>query len=179
MVFGPKTKTPEQLMERRQRTSELYLQCESMAEIGRKLGVSAQTVYKDICWAREQWRTKCSDAIAKHKERELSRIDHLEVEAWRGWARSIGKVTTIKHDTGSGTLGRGELGQIDKTSETIEYKAGDPRFLDIVSKCIESRRKLLGLDAPAKVEVSGDPIADILSRRTAKIDGNSGTIDQP
>lgn len=153
MAFGPKTKTPEQLAERRQRVSEMYLECQSMADIGRQLGVSAQTIYKDICWAREQWRTRAADAIEVLKQRELAKIDHLEVEAWRGWLRSTGRTVIVKHDTGSGTLGRGELGQIDKTSETVEYKAGDPRFLEIIKGCIESRRKILGIDAPARSSI--------------------------
>lgn len=146
----PATQTPEQLMARRQRVSELYLQCESMAEIGRQIGVTATTVYRDICWAREQWRARCADAVETHKQRELARIDHLEVEAWRAWKRSCRDAVSIRHETGSGTLGHGELGQIDKTVETREGQAGDPRFLDIVGRCIESRRKILGLDAPAR-----------------------------
>lgn len=148
-MAAPKTKTPEQLLARRQQVSELYLQCRSMAEIGRQLGISATQVYRDICWAREQWRTRAADAIEKHKERELVRIDHLELEAWKAWSRSIGRVKTTKTETGTGPQGA-----IDKISETIERKAGDPRFLEVVNKCIESRRKILGLDAPVKSEMT-------------------------
>ena len=32
---------------------------------------------------------------------------------------------------------------------------GDPRFLEGIFKCIDKRCKMLGLDAPAKQEISG------------------------
>ena len=169
---GPKTKTDEQLMERRKRTAELYLQCESMAEIGRQLGVSPQTVYKDICWAREQWRTRAADAIEVHKQRELSRIDHLELEAWRAWIRSSRPAVSVTHETGTGTIGGGELGAVDKTKRTTTGQAGDPRFLGIVDKCIVHRRAILGLDAPIKQEIGGlEGIAVILAQRVARVEG--------
>ena len=169
MTFGPKTKTQEQLMARRQQVSELYLQCLSMAEIGVKVGVSAVTVYKDICWAREQWRTRCADAIEALKQKELGRIDHLEIEYWRGYKRSCRDAVTVTHETGSGTLGHGELGQIDKRKTQIVGQAGDPRFLDGVGKCIEQRRRIVGMDAPAVQSIPElARIADVLAAREAK-----------
>jgi len=170
MALGPKTKTPEQLMARRQQVSELYLECNSMAEIGRQLGVSAVTVYKDICWAREQWRTRAADAIEKHKQRELGRIDHVEIEATRAWKRSQRDAVTVTHETGTGTIGGGELGNVDKRKEQRAGQAGDPRFLDVVLKCIDARRKILGLDAPVKQSVELPGIAELLTSRVAKIE---------
>jgi hypothetical protein len=157
-MAAPKAKSKEQLMERRARVSELYLQCQTMAEIGRQIGVSANTIYHDICWAREQWRARAADTIEIHKQRELARIDNLEVEAWRGWKRSIGKVKTTKTETGQTATG-----PIDKTSETIQYQAGDPRFLDNIARCIESRRKIMGLDTPIpSVGPEGGPIRYVI-----------------
>jgi len=158
MSTAPKTKTPEQLMERRSRVSELYLQCHSMAKIGEMVGVSAQTVYKDICWAREQWRTRAADAIDKHKQLELSRVDHVELEAWKAWERSIGlhEIVTTKTTKVSASA---ENVKVDLPAEEQTIKAeplaGDSHFLEIVNKCIESRRKILGLDAPIKGEFAG------------------------
>lgn len=152
-------KSPEQLMARRQKVSELYSEgTYSMAEICGLVGVkSVQTVYSDICWAREQWRTKCSEAIDKLKMRELARIDHLEAEAWKAWKRSIGihTKTTKKSGTRPGPQG----GAFEEEREEKEKLAGDPRFLDVVSKCIESRRKILGIDAPQQLTGSdGGPV---------------------
>lgn len=166
-MAAPAAKTKEQLLFRRMRVSELYLECNSMAEIAKIVGVkSIDTVHRDICWAREQWRTRAVEAIEVHKQRELGRIDHLEVEAWKGWERSIGKVKTIKTESGTGAQG-----PIDKTSETTEKKAGDPRFLDIVGKCVESRRKILGLDAPIRsvTELTGSALQELVNQRRQKI----------
>lgn len=149
MAAGRWTTTPDQLFERRQRVAQLYLQCESMAEIGRQIGVSAVTIYKDICWAREQWRTKAADAIATAKQRELARIDALEVEAWRGWQRSC-QLEVIER-TKSGNRPGDQGGPYDEQSTERRKQAGDPRFLDVIGKCIESRRKILGLDAPVEI----------------------------
>ena len=44
----------------------------------------------------------------------------------------------------------GEAGS-QKAKRTVRHQYGDPRFLDIVLRCNEARRKLLGIDAPTKI----------------------------
>jgi hypothetical protein len=174
MNSAPKTKTPEQLLERRKRTAELYLQCLSMAEIGKQLGVSAMTVCKDMAWCRAQWRTKCTDAIEVQKNRELGRIDHIEAEAWRAWDRTIGlhEVKTTKTTTVSAAGDNADISiPADEITRKHERLAGDPRFLEIALKCVDSRRKILGLDAPSQVQVGGlDNVMSVLQARIARID---------
>lgn len=163
-----KTKSKEELFQRRKRVSELYLKGHSMAEIAEIIGnISAVMVYHDICWAREQWRTSCIDSIAQLKQRELGRIDHLEIEAYRGWQRSC-KPALIEHEK-SGNRPGDQGGPYDERSTERKHQAGDPRFLTIVGSCIESRRKILGLDAPAQVQMSGlDDVAAILMARAQR-----------
>jgi hypothetical protein len=173
---GPKAKTPDQLLTRRKLVSELYLQCLSLAEIGKQLGVSAMTVYKDMQYCREQWRTRITDNMELLRQRELGRIDHLELEYWRGFQRTVGVVKIYKEESGTGAQG-----PIAKNSVTRERKAGDPRFLDGVQKCIEQRRKILGLDAPSQVQVGGiDNVMSVLQARIARVDSDtkSTTIEQ-
>jgi hypothetical protein len=60
-------------------------------------------------------------------------------------------------------------GPYDEKSTERKHQAGDPRFLTIVGSCIESRRKILGLDAPAQVQMSGlDDVAAILMARAQR-----------
>ena len=169
-MAAPKTKTHEERLQRIAKVAEMYFQCMSMAEIGRKLGISAVQVYRDICFAREQWRTRYTDAIEKHKQNELGRIDHLELEAWKAWKRSIGNHVkrTVKSGNKPGEYG----GPFDEETEHSEKLAGDPRFLDIVNKCIENRRKILGLDAPvmSKVELlDSESLEEKVQRRRKKL----------
>jgi len=124
-----------------------------MAAIAQILGCAVGTVYRDICWAREQWRTRAVDAIEKLRQIELGRVDHIEVEAWKAWKRSVGIHEVVTRKTGMKPGGDG--GEIDETSEKRERLAGDPRFLDVAGRCVEQRRKILGLDAPTKSELSG------------------------
>jgi hypothetical protein len=165
----PAAKSPELLMVRRQQVAELYLQCHSMAAIGRMMSISSQTVYKDICWAREQWRTRAADAIEAHKQRELARIDAVEVEAWRGWQRSCRP--EVSETERSGTRPGDQGGHFEERSRTRKGQAGDPRFLQIIEGCIESRRKILGLDAPVKstVELTGETLEELVTRRRQRI----------
>lgn len=165
-------KGPAELMQRRARVAELYLQCHSMAAIGKMLSVSSRTVYIDICWAREQWRTRAADAIETLKQRELAKIDVIEVEAWRGWERSCKPEITKVEKTGNRPGDQG--GPFDEQAVTKKGQAGDPRFLQIIDGCIESRRKILGLDAPAKstIELTGETLEAMVARRRQKLAQN-------
>ena len=160
-MAAPKAKSPEELLARRTRVSELYIECRSMAEIARQIKVSIETVYRDVCWAREQWRTRAADAIEIHKNRELGRVDHLEVEAWKGWQRSCKYAVTTKEKIGSRTGPQG--GDFNETSKVKTKQAGDPRFLQVVKDCIASRRAILGLDAPIQQRIANPDGSPILS----------------
>lgn len=170
-MAAKKTFSREQRLERVARVSEMYLELQSMTQIARQLGLSTTSVYRDICVAREQWRTRAGDAIEEHKKRELAKIDQVELEAWRGWQRTIGvhRIETRKNTTVEATRALGDGGSItvDIPAEEIVNKreklAGDPRFLEIITRCIESRRKILGLDAPAQVTgAAGGPVRFVI-----------------
>ena len=164
---------PGQLMERRAQVAELYLQSHSMQAIGRMLGISSRTVYQDVCWAREQWRTRSADAIAAHTQRELSKLDVVEVEAWKGWERSC-KLEVTK-TAKSGIRPGDQGGAFSEDIVTKKGQAGDPRFLQIIEGCIESRRKILGLDAPVKstVELTGETLQELVTRRRQRLAGEA------
>jgi hypothetical protein len=165
-MAAPKTKSKEQRMARVAQVSEMYLQCLSMAEIGRRLGLNASTIYKDICIAREEWRTRYADAIESHKQRELAKLDVVEIEAWRAWQRSIGKyVIETRKSTVIGETKAEGVDEVpgEEITRKTERLAGDPRFLQIIQGCIESRRKILGLDAPARQSLENPDGSGILS----------------
>ena len=127
------------------KVSELYLAGRSMREIAAELQVAVGTVFRDLRQAHEMWRSRATDARQKWIDRELSTLDWVEYEATKAWYRTIGKVKTVRSESGSGPNGA-----TDKESTTTEILAGDPRFLEQIRGCVADRRKLLGIDAPTR-----------------------------
>jgi predicted DNA-binding protein YlxM (UPF0122 family) len=133
--------------ERRTKVSEMYFhEDKSVAEIALELGVSKNTIYKDIDSIRfEMYESRTWNA-QKHINRQLSIYDRVEEEAWEAWYRSIGQTVKAKKKwDGSGIL---------IEVENVEEEAvGDPRFLTQIQQIGEKRAKLLGLDAPQHIVV--------------------------
>jgi hypothetical protein len=92
----------------------------------------------------KEWRKQHRGSINETVELEWQLLNWVQLEAQLSW----------------------ELSQDPKSRE----KVGDPRFLELVMKAGQSRRKLLGLDRPTKIESQGTAEANL--GRTFK------TIDQ-
>jgi hypothetical protein len=148
------TKENVAIEKRRAEVSELYMKTSlSMREIGLQYGVTYGTIYNDLRAIREDWRTKATDNIEKKKAMELGRVDMIEVEAWKAWERSVGtttKTTTTKR------------GKDVTVSVVVDTQSGDARYLDQIHKCVEQRRRILGLDEPNRSTIEdpdGGPVA--------------------
>lgn len=133
--------------ERRTKVADMYFNHDMRAiDIAKELGVSHQTIYRDIDAIRfEMYESRTWNA-QKHINRQLAIYDRVEEEAWEAWYKSIGK--TVKAKTkwdGSGV--------IIETEEVTEELVGDPRFLTQIQQVGEKRAKLLGLDAPQHIVV--------------------------
>lgn len=145
-------------LERMERVSSLYLRGYTQVEIASIIGVTHPTVISDLKDLRQYWlesqRWNFNEAMA----RELERIDVLEREAWAAFRRSCLDVQKTVIEKGIG-----EKGQPTKKrrKETVgQY--GDPRFLNVIKDCIDKRCKLLGLDAPIKVEGQHEAIVEVI-----------------
>lgn len=136
----PKIQRERDLVE----TARLYCQGLSQAEIGERLGVSQRTISKDLREIQRRWQAACVESISQGKARELARIDELERTYWAAWFDS----------------------KRVKTSKAIkqeETRDGNPAYLQGVMTCIEKRCKLLGLDAPVRMD--GETRVEILDAR--------------
>jgi hypothetical protein len=85
--------------------------------------------------ARKEWKERAAEAYDLAVAEELAELNALSGEAWSAWLTWKGK----------------------PDSKVLSWK-----FLKIAEKCSASRRALLGLDKPVKVEVDashfvGDP----------------------
>jgi hypothetical protein len=125
---------------------------------------SLQTVWKDIHTLLKEWQNDRIKDTDQAVQLELSRIDDITREAWAAWDKSKKDQTVRKMKRKglpkvSGENGSNESNGIttleieQRTEEDINY--GDPRYLDVINKQNIERRKLLGLYAPEKRELSG------------------------
>jgi hypothetical protein len=130
------------IVQRRQKVADLFLQGWSQDAIGRELGISQPQVAGDLKKVRESWRQSAIRDFDAARDQELARIQRLEREAWAAWERSQQPSQTAVVD--------GQVGA-QRAKRTVKHQHGDARFLDVVLRCIEARRQLLGLDAPAKI----------------------------
>jgi DNA-binding CsgD family transcriptional regulator len=137
---------------RRKRVADLYLQGMAQFQIAEELGVSQASVSNDLTAIRAEWLALAvidySDGVAK----ELAKIDHLEEVAWEAWQRSCEDAEQTRRrrefirEKVKGKPRGHRLVPVSSTVETTRRgQAGDPRFLDKVSWCIDQRCKLLGL----------------------------------
>ena len=108
---------------------------------------SVQAIHADLVALTTRWKAEALGDITEAKAQELARLDELEREAWAAWRRGMGRKQIRTTKTG-GING-------PEVSIRTEVLNGDPRYLATVLDCQQRRAKLLGLDAPAKVEASG------------------------
>lgn len=133
--------------QRRARVAELYVRGYRQSEIARELGVSQPTIHRDIKAVRAEWLTSSVRDFNEAKEEELKKLDALEQEAWDAWRRSQTERTrTVTEKTEGDSSGR------IKAQQTKETGYGDPRFLTVVQSCIDKRCKILGVEAPTRID---------------------------
>lgn len=125
LVMAVKKRSKVQIEADRKETAALYLKGETQAAIGVRLGLSKQQIHYDLKRIRAAWLESSLQDFDAKRAKELAAIDHLEFVVWRDFDVSA------------------------------EAGPGDKRYLDVVLRCIDRRCKLLGLDAPAKQELSG------------------------
>lgn len=130
-----------------------YLQGELQALIAEELNVSQQTISNDLKTLKKRWQDSALIDIDTARQRELAKIDNLEVEYWNAWKRSLGDVETITTEM----LGAPKAKSKDdkprgKVQRRVAGQKGDAAFLKGIQWCIEQRCEILGLKAPNAVE---------------------------
>ena len=127
---------------RRALVAEFYLKGWTQPAIASQLAVSQGTISRDLKAVRREWRDSRIGDFDEAVVIELKKVDRLEREAWSAWERSQEPVeaTKVIQDGGG-----------KKAEKTVRQQQGDPRYLELVQRCIAARRALLGLDAPTKI----------------------------
>jgi hypothetical protein len=131
--------------QRRKDALAMYLKQKPMGVIAQQMGVSIATISKDIAAIREIWRNTNNTNYGELKERELAKVDTLELTYWNAWEASLKvKSKIVKRST------RGKRSETLEASEEQQETYGDPRFLAGIQWCIDKRCDILGLNAPTR-----------------------------
>lgn len=147
--------------------------------------VSIDTIRNIVKTIEQEWRDTYTAAINKVKERELAKLDHMEEQAWEAWEQSkqgktrdqVNAEVTTDRTTGAAK----RTPRVTRT--TKESNPGDPRYMDIIFKCIAMRIRLYGLD---EIRNTGTPengaLTNDLQRRLSKyedaLSGSTFTVER-
>lgn len=121
--------------------------------------ISFQMVYYDLQQCLIEWKRERLETIDEYVTQELRKLDKMEVELWEAWERSKTGKTREKNRQNAKprkVLEDGDNpGYYGYEETTTETSAGNPRFLDLLLNVQQRRAKMLGFDAPIKVEIPG------------------------
>lgn len=150
--------------------SDLFLRGYSYREIADALNrdlsargmgytITFQMVYYDLQQCLIEWKRERLDNIDDYVTQELRKLDKMEVELWEAWERS--KTGKLREKNRQNAKPRKVLEDGDNPEyygyeeTTTETSAGNPRFLDLLLNVQQRRAKMLGFDAPIKVDIPG------------------------
>lgn len=121
--------------------------------------ISFQMVYYDLQQCLIEWKRERLETIDEYVTQELRKLDKMEVELWEAWERS--KTGKLREKNRQNAKPRKVLedgdnpGYYGYEETTTETSAGNPRFLDLLLNVQQRRAKMLGFDAPIKVDIPG------------------------
>lgn len=124
-------------------------------ERGLNYEISYRQIYVDINQVMIEWKKEQIDNIDKYISLELKKLDKIEVELWEAWEKSKKPKRKTKIDGGNIQNDIVTGGVLD--SRQLEDRNGEPRYLELLLKVQERRAKLLGYNAPVKVDVCSSP----------------------
>ena len=122
---------------------------------------SLQTVKNDVQTLLEEWRESRLEDTDELVTLELARIDDTCRELWEQWEKSKENFTRQTRKQKGSPTRDAQTGQTSiittqtERTETDIQGLGDPSYIAEIRKQLEERRKLLGLYAPEKKELSG------------------------
>lgn len=123
---------------------------------------SLQTVKKDIDMLLKEWRESRLSDMDAALTLELARIDETVQELWAQWERSkVDYQKMVEKRKGAPVRNENNTGEGIRTynierTETAIVMLGDVSYISEIRAQLAERRKLLGLYAPEKKDISGD-----------------------
>lgn len=125
--------------------------CEKLQEWNADYTIGWTQVHTDMKAMLIEWKRQRLDNIDQYVTQELQKLDRMEVEAWEAWEKSKQeKETKSMRQTDNGTSK--ELRKEDMY--------GNPKYLDLLLNIQQRRAKLLGYDAPVKIDLTGKQVEE-------------------
>lgn len=158
--------------------AEMYKKGYSIAKIAEEVrqrmncSCSTRTVWNDIQILLKEWRQTRIEDIDLRLQYELECIDDSICELWQQWEKSKEDYTKQNNkrvgvpmpmDAGDGAEGQGNGGGGDRNEivtirreqqESNVIGLGDPRYIAEIRQQQMERRKLLGIYAPEKRDIT-------------------------
>lgn len=144
------------VLDRRREVARLWNQHGmGVVKTAKKLGVSYPTIVADRRWLLDRWQEVVEADISEMVGRECKKIDEIESEAWRAWRKSW-KDKEKRRTKREALLGEPlepkeedepdqPPGVLISTTDEVEGRLPESKFLLIILDCQERRAKLLGL----------------------------------
>jgi len=155
--------------------AELYKRGNSVrkiqSEVMKRLSLetySTATVHKDIQTLLKEWRESRLEDMDLALQLELERIDETCRELWDQWEKSKQDYTKTASKR-KGSPSRDKAGQSTiktyqkEETETEIVQCGNPSYIAEIRQQLTERRKLLGLYAPDKKELTGKDGKDLIT----------------
>ena len=134
------------------------------AEVMKRLDLetySLRTVHNDVKYLLDEWKENRLEDINDAIQLELERIDETCRELWSQWEKSKEDYIAT-NNTRKGTPTQNRLtGQREFQTYSVEEQTksiialGNPAYIAEIRQQLAERRKLLGLYAPEKRDISG------------------------
>ena len=124
---------------------------QTQAQIAAALGVHQTTVGKAIRRVEKRHRADFDEMRTRERSHQLARLDHIYREAIEGFERS-----KLPRPTKA-------LRSANQASDTSPERPGDPRLLNVAMTALADKRKILGIEAPTRVQMTDTdrPLKDL------------------
>ena len=126
--------------------------------------LSTATIHRDIQALLNEWRESRLANIDDALQLELTRIDDIVKELWEQWEKSKEDYTRTqrkrkgaptKNNTTNNEDGSIKTYSIEEQTQQV-LGLGNPAYIAEIRQQLSERRKLLGLYAPEKRDLTGD-----------------------
>ena len=168
---------------RQLRAMELRVLGWSQPRIAADLGITQAAVCKLLKRVETRALRELAETLGRQKAQQAFRLEHLFAEAIRAWHASQADSTRRRQRQTHGADGPGAT----VAELIVENQHGDPRYLDEARKALADARKLMGLDAPQKLDLraalesyegmSEEALREALERNARLLDLALPTLD--
>ncbi len=147
-------KLPKSVMlERRRMIWDMRQKFMTHEAIGQQLGISQQAVSKVLRLMTKKYAERHMEDIDRIKAEQVAELEHVAYEAYQAWDRSKEASKMVRKKS----LLSGASEQVLESRDND----GDPRYLQIAMKAKEDIRKIVGADAPLKVDARYSGLDDL------------------